>query len=40
VFERVGKDEESHEAAGEHATQDPKASRTYQIAATGAIVRD
>jgi hypothetical protein len=40
VFERVGRDEESHEAAGEHAAQDAKASKTYQIAATGAVIRD
>lgn len=41
VFEQVGAtDGESTEAAGEHASKDPKASATYQIKATGAIIRD
>ena len=39
VFEVVGKDEESNEAAGEHAKHDAKASKTYQLKATGALVR-
>jgi hypothetical protein len=39
VFEVVGKDEESEEAADEHAKHDPKASKSYQLKATGAIVR-
>lgn len=39
VFEKVGGDEESREAAGEHAKQDPKASQQYQLKATGAVIR-
>jgi hypothetical protein len=39
VFERVGKDAESAEAAGEHASQDSKASKEYQVAAAGVIIR-
>jgi hypothetical protein len=39
VFEAVGRDEESKEAAGEHAKHDPKASKGYQLKATGAVVR-
>jgi hypothetical protein len=39
VFEVVGKDAESKEAAGEHAKHDASASKTYQIKATGALVR-
>jgi len=39
VFEEIGgKDEHSHEAAGEHGKHDAKASAKYQIKATGAIV--
>jgi hypothetical protein len=38
VFEAVG-DEHGKEAAGEHSRQDPKASATYQIKATGAVIR-
>jgi hypothetical protein len=38
VFEVVGKDEESKEAAGEHAKHDAKASKEYQLKATGAVV--
>jgi hypothetical protein len=38
VFEVVGKDEESKEAAGEHAKQDPKAQKQYQLKATGAVI--
>ena len=39
VFEVVGKDAESKEAAGEHAKQDAKASKEYQLKAAGAIIR-
>jgi hypothetical protein len=40
VFEAIGgSDEHGNEAAGEHAKQDPKASKAYQIKATGAIIR-
>lgn len=39
VFEVVGKDEESKEAAGEHAKHDPKAQKQYQLKATGAVVQ-
>jgi len=39
VFEVVGKDEESKEAAGEHAKHDAKASTLYQLKATGALLR-
>jgi uncharacterized protein DUF4920 len=39
VFEVVGADAASTEAAGEHAKKDPKASAQYQIKATGAIIR-
>lgn len=40
VFEEVGApDAESKEAAGEHAKHDAKASKKYQLKATGAIVR-
>ena len=40
VFEEVSaKDAEGKEAAGEHAKHDPKASKTYQLKATGAVVR-
>ena len=38
VFERVA-DEHGKEAAGEHARQDAKASDTYQLKATGALIR-
>jgi hypothetical protein len=37
VFEAVG-DEHGKEAAGEHAKQDAKASGSYQIKATGALI--
>lgn len=37
VLEEI-KDEEGKEAAGEHAKHDPKASKKYQIKATGAII--
>lgn len=39
VFEVVGANAESKEAAGEHAKKDPKASAQYQIKATGAVIR-
>ena len=39
VFELVGKDEESKDAAGEHATHDSNAQKQYQLKATGAVVR-
>lgn len=40
VFEEVkASDAEGKEAAGEHATHDPKASKTYQLKATGAIIK-
>jgi hypothetical protein len=39
VFEAVGNAVEAKEAAGEHAKHDPKASRQYQLKATGAIIR-
>jgi hypothetical protein len=39
VFEVVGSDGDSAEAAGEHAQQDAKASTRYQLKATGAIIR-
>jgi hypothetical protein len=38
VFEAVG-DAHAREAAGEHAKQDTKASTSYQIKATGALIR-
>jgi hypothetical protein len=40
VFEEIkSADEHSNEAAGEHAKHDAKASKKYQIAATGAVIR-
>lgn len=40
VFEAVAaKDDHANEAAGEHAKHDASASKKYQIAATGAIIR-
>ena len=39
VFEEVGaSDAEGKEAAGEHAKHDAKASKTYQLKATGALI--
>lgn len=39
VFEQIGAaDEHANEAAGEHGKHDAKASKRYQIEATGAIV--
>ena len=40
TFERIEpKDAEGKEAAAEHAKQQPKATATYQLKATGAIIR-
>jgi len=39
VFEAVGSSPESKEAAGEHAKHDARASQTYQLKATGAVIR-
>jgi hypothetical protein len=40
VFEEVKtSDAEGKEAAGEHAKHDAKASKTYQLKATGAIIK-
>jgi hypothetical protein len=39
VFEAVGGTADSKEAAGEHAKHDPKASQTYQLKATGAVIQ-
>jgi hypothetical protein len=40
VFEEVkASDAEGKEAAGEHAKHDAKASKTYQLKATGAIIQ-
>ena len=40
VFEEIAaSDEHGAEAAGEHAKQDTKASKKYQIKATGAVIR-
>jgi hypothetical protein len=39
VFEAVGATAESKDAAGEHAKHDPKASQTYQLKATGAVIQ-
>jgi hypothetical protein len=40
VFEQVGaSDAEGKEAAGEHAKHDAKASKTYQLKATGAVIK-
>ena len=39
VFEAVGSSAESKEAAGEHAKHDAKASQTYQLKATGAVIQ-
>ena len=38
VFEAVGEDAESKEAAGEHAKHDAGASKQYQLKATGAVI--
>lgn len=41
VFEEIGaKDEHGREAAGEHAKHDAAASKSYQIKATGAVIRN
>ena len=40
VFEEIGaKDAHGQEAAGEHAKHDAAASKTYQIKATGALIK-
>ena len=40
VFEALGsKDGEAHEAAGEHAQKDAKASKTYQLKGTGVVIQ-
>jgi hypothetical protein len=40
VFEEIGaKDAHGQEAAGEHAKHDAAASKTYQIKATGAVIK-
>jgi hypothetical protein len=40
VFEEIGaKDAEAKEAAGEHGKHDAKASKSYQLKATGAVIR-
>jgi hypothetical protein len=39
VFEAVGAGGEAKDAAAEHAAHDAKASQTYQLKATGAIIR-
>jgi len=39
VFEAVGGNAEAKEAAGEHAKHDAKASQTYQLKATGAVIQ-
>ncbi len=39
VFEVVGSSPESKEAAGEHARHDAKASQTYPLKATGAVIQ-
>jgi hypothetical protein len=40
VFEKIAaNDAHGNEAAGEHAKKDPKASATYQLKGTGAIIR-
>ena len=40
VFEALdSKDGEAHEAAGEHAKKDAKASKTYQLKGTGVVIQ-
>ena len=39
TFEAVGNDEHARDAASEHAKQDPNASATYRIKATGAVIK-
>jgi hypothetical protein len=39
VFEAVGGAGDSRDAAQEHAKHDPKASQSYQLQATGAIIQ-
>jgi hypothetical protein len=39
VFEAVGASPEAKDAANEHARHDAKASQTYQLKATGAVIQ-
>ena len=39
VFEALGEAGDSRDAAQEHAKDDPKASQSYQLKATGAIIQ-
>jgi hypothetical protein len=39
TFEAVGNDEHASDAASQHAKQDPNASATYRIKATGAVIK-
>jgi hypothetical protein len=39
TFEAIGGDEHGKEAASEHAKQNPHASATYHIKATGALIK-
>jgi hypothetical protein len=39
TFQAIGGDTHGHSAASEHAAHDAKASKTYQIAATGALIK-
>src|SRR5262245_11928452 len=39
TFNAIGDDAHGKDAASEHAKHDAKASRTYQIAATGALIK-
>jgi len=39
VFTAIGDDAHGQEAASEHAKADAQASKTYQIAATGALIK-
>jgi hypothetical protein len=39
TFDAIGGDAHGQEAASEHAKHDAKASKSYQIAATGAVIK-
>jgi len=39
TFTAIGEDAHGQEAASEHGKKDAKASKTYQIAATGALIK-
>jgi len=39
TFDAIGGDAHGQEAASEHGKHDAKASKTYQIAATGAVIK-